>query len=100
MTVFKNIPTNVVQLKIYLFRNDEGFLSVTRESLELSLYCESVSKLAQNYIRIRWGSIIVLLLIAINFIRNTIIQRTENREIEISQMMKETIDILQNNAAR
>ena len=53
-----------------------------------------------RYIQIRWAFIILLLTFSVKMIFDWNQGRKEARNVEVAQMMKETVDVLQNNSAR
>ena len=75
-------------------------LSVGRETLELGLVCEGVMAVANRYREIRWAMLLVVVSITAKMLLDKYLERRRARDIEVAQMMKETIDVLQNNAAR
>ena len=75
-------------------------LSVSRETLEMGLVCEGVMAVANRYREIRLAMLLVIFSITAKMMLDKYLETRRARDIEVSQMMKETIDVLQNNAAR
>lgn len=83
-----------------LLRNDDGYIYIAKNSLQLGTVCTCVEYLGSYSFEIQITLALTLLGFIMKFIYSKYQGRKQARDLEISQMMKEIIDVLQNNTAR
>ena len=83
-----------------IFRNDDGFVSIEDEKLQISSYCRFVSFTTDNFTLIATSVGIIFVTWILNFIYSRYQKRREEFKELTNRMAKETIDVLQSHAAR
>ena len=85
---------------MYIFRNEDGFVSIEDEKLQISSYCRFVSFTTDNFTLIATTVAIVFVTWILNFLYSRYQKRREEFKELTNRMAKETIDVLQSHAAR
>ena len=83
-----------------IFRNEDGFVSIEDEKLQISSYCRLVSFTTDNFTLIATAVAIVFVTWILNFLYSRYQKRREEFKELTNRMAKETIDVLQSHAAR
>lgn len=92
---FKN---NAGELTTHL--NEDGFVSIEDEKLQISSYCRFVSFTTNNFTLIATSFAIIFVTWILNFLYSRYQKRRDEFKELTNRMAKETIDVLQSHAAR
>ena len=92
--------SNLMTKLFRVFSTEDGYISLHKNRLEVSFGCESLIFVAENLQIISTIMIATIIMVLAGLKMNQMFEGRQKRNQLITRMTKETVDALQNHAAR